>query len=218
MNELLIYSFLIITIVVTIEYYKQLTKVKKEYVKAKGIVTDIILSFKRELQKEREKLERVIYQIDTISSKNDDTENLVKKNINQIQKIELRMKKKLQRTEEINGIAKRIEEINGIAKRIEEINGKIPSLIMQQNKITEQVASIEKTVKPTTKSLNTAIPIRKDKALASLNETEIVVLKILMSEGSKTVPEIKEKINLSREHTARLMKKLYDKGYLERNS
>jgi DNA-binding Lrp family transcriptional regulator len=31
-------------------------------------------------------------------------------------------------------------------------------------------------------------------------------------------PEIKGKIKLSREHTARLMKKLYESGYLERET
>jgi DNA-binding MarR family transcriptional regulator len=44
------------------------------------------------------------------------------------------------------------------------------------------------------------------------------VLEMLTSEGSKTAPEIKDRIRLSREHTARLMKKLYEKGYLERET
>jgi len=37
-------------------------------------------------------------------------------------------------------------------------------------------------------------------------------------EGPKTAPEIKDRIRLSREHTARLMKKLYEEGYLERDT
>jgi len=51
-----------------------------------------------------------------------------------------------------------------------------------------------------------------------LTETEIMVLEMLLSEGSKTAPEIKERVGLSREHTARLMKKLYEEGYLERET
>jgi predicted transcriptional regulator len=39
---------------------------------------------------------------------------------------------------------------------------------------------------------------------------------MLSEEGAKTAPEIKERVSLSREHTARLMKKLYEGGYLER--
>jgi len=62
------------------------------------------------------------------------------------------------------------------------------------------------------------IPIKRDKALAALTDTEIQVLEMLSKEGSKTAPEIKEHVQLSREHTARLMKKLYEDGYLEREA
>jgi len=62
------------------------------------------------------------------------------------------------------------------------------------------------------------IPIKRDKALAALTETEIAVLEMLSREGAKTAPEIKERVHLSREHTARLMKKLYEEGYLEREA
>ncbi len=41
---------------------------------------------------------------------------------------------------------------------------------------------------------------------------------MLSSEGPKTAPEIKDRVKLSREHTARLMKKLYEGGYLERET
>jgi DNA-binding Lrp family transcriptional regulator len=46
----------------------------------------------------------------------------------------------------------------------------------------------------------------------------VIVLEMLSAEGSKTAPEIKDRVKLSREHTARLMKKLYEKGYLERET
>jgi DNA-binding MarR family transcriptional regulator len=62
------------------------------------------------------------------------------------------------------------------------------------------------------------VPIKRDKALAALTETEIAVLEMLSQEGAKTAPEIKERVHLSREHTARLMKKLYEEGYLEREA
>ena len=39
---------------------------------------------------------------------------------------------------------------------------------------------------------------------------------MLSSEGPKTAPEIKDRVHLSREHTARLMKKIYEEGYVER--
>jgi DNA-binding MarR family transcriptional regulator len=62
------------------------------------------------------------------------------------------------------------------------------------------------------------MPIKRDKAMAALTDTEISVLEMLSKEGDKTAPEIKERVHLSREHTARLMKKLYEGGYLEREA
>ena len=54
--------------------------------------------------------------------------------------------------------------------------------------------------------------------MAPLNETELAVLELLSTRGKGSTPEIKENIGLSREHTARLLKKLYEEGYLERSS
>jgi len=67
-------------------------------------------------------------------------------------------------------------------------------------------------------AVQTAIPIKKETVLAPLTETELSVLEFLTKEGEKTAPWIKEKISLTREHTARLMKKLYREGYLERDT
>ena len=36
--------------------------------------------------------------------------------------------------------------------------------------------------------------------------------------GEGAVPEIKVRIDKTREHTARLLKKLYDKGFIDRNT
>jgi predicted transcriptional regulator len=66
--------------------------------------------------------------------------------------------------------------------------------------------------------IEAAIPIRKEKALEPLTETELMVLETIGREGEKTAPEIREKIGLTREHTARLMKKLYKDGYMERDT
>ena len=54
--------------------------------------------------------------------------------------------------------------------------------------------------------------------MAPLTETELAVLEVLAKEGDKTAPEMRERVRLTREHTARLMKKLYEDGYLERDT
>ncbi|MGQ9718542.1 MAG: hypothetical protein ACUVWK_01630 [Nitrososphaerales archaeon] len=52
--------------------------------------------------------------------------------------------------------------------------------------------------------------------LEGLSPTERLVIGLL-KEGALTVRQIQQKINKSREHTARLMKKLFESGYVLRN-
>jgi predicted transcriptional regulator len=47
-------------------------------------------------------------------------------------------------------------------------------------------------------------------------ETEVKVLRLLV-QGAKTSAQIKEEVGRSREHTARLMKNLFDRGLVIRN-
>ncbi len=47
--------------------------------------------------------------------------------------------------------------------------------------------------------------------------TELQVLTLLANEGPKSAPEIGKYVGRSREHTARLMKKLFDEGYVRRD-
>src|SRR2546422_1500847 len=47
--------------------------------------------------------------------------------------------------------------------------------------------------------------------------TELQVLTMLANEGPKSAPEIGRVVGRSREHTARLMKKLYQEGYIRRD-
>lgn len=54
--------------------------------------------------------------------------------------------------------------------------------------------------------------------LASLTPTERETLDILSHEGPKPAPELGKRLDKSREHTARLMKKLYLEGYVDRES
>lgn len=56
---------------------------------------------------------------------------------------------------------------------------------------------------------------KKTEMLRELSPTEELVLKLLM-EGVQTPKQIQQRINKSREHTARLMKRLFELGYVTR--
>src|SRR5215831_1498084 len=62
------------------------------------------------------------------------------------------------------------------------------------------------------------VPIGEIGSLPSITTpTELQVLTLLATEGPKSAPEIGKAVARSREHTARLMKKLYLEGYIRRD-
>ena len=54
--------------------------------------------------------------------------------------------------------------------------------------------------------------------MGALTPTEHQVLEILRRDGPKAAPELGRRMRKSREHMARLMKKLYLDGYVDRES
>jgi DNA-binding MarR family transcriptional regulator len=62
------------------------------------------------------------------------------------------------------------------------------------------------------------LPVPGGDALAALTPTERHTLEILGREGPKAAPELGRRMRKSREHMARLMKKLYLDGYVDRES
>jgi predicted HTH transcriptional regulator len=97
-------------------------------------------------------------------------------------------------------------------KDIADLKEKFNDVTRIQQELKKQVFEIPET------KIETAIPIKRERALAPLTETELHVLEIIAEGGEKTAPEIKDLIKLTREHSARLVKKLYEEGYLERST
>jgi CTP-dependent riboflavin kinase len=116
---------------------------------------------------------------------------------------------------QVTSIAK-LAEVSETEKKlnidIEDLKKRIDDLAKPQEEITKQALEIPEA------KIEAAIPIKREHALARLTETELRVLEIIADAGEKTAPEIKDLIKLTREHSARLVKKLYEEGYLERNT
>jgi uncharacterized membrane protein len=215
--ELLFGVLLTATVLSSAEYYRQVRKAQKEYQKAKGIVEEIVFSFDRELKRESERLAAVAFTVENNLAKVDTS-------LDRIDRIE----KKVEPTEvQLKGIAQIKTDITAnvtnILAGITSLESKIKDIDTAQETLKTKVSGLEEqiqklTIIPEVKNEPPApaIVLRRDKAMSALTDTEIQVLEMLASQGSKTAPEIKEKVNLSREHTARLMKKLYEEGYVER--
>jgi hypothetical protein len=207
--SILIIVILVIIIISSSEYYRQIRKAQKEYQKSKNIIEDIVVSFNRELKRKATKIEVIGYKVNSILAKSDSRINQVKlleKNMVPFKEHLLKFDKEKEdyesKTSNLEIRIQNMDDINQrLKKRVETIEAKLIRLT--------EMPEIQR---------DSVIPIRREKAMSAITETEIKVLELLTNEGGKTAPEIKNRINLSREHTARLMKKLYEKGYLERET
>lgn len=202
------------TVAASVEYDRQIRRAQKEYEKARDLVEDIVLSFNRELKREADKLEVIAFKVEGSSSKADVS----------LKKIDSVEKKIAPLEEQLGSINQTIGQSNtnilsgltGLELKIKDIEASQETLRVKISGFEEQLQKI--TVAPPEGRAEPVILIKRDKALAALTDTEIAVLEMLSKEGAKTAPEIKERVKLSREHTARLMKKLYEEGYLERET
>jgi predicted nucleic acid-binding Zn-ribbon protein len=197
------------TLSVAVEYYRILRRATSEYEKAKDSLEDVVLSFDRQLLQQANKLEATTNKVNALSSKVDDPSHRLVDLEKDMQTIESRL------TSAQTTVQEETAKVEGLNKKLEELATSHSALTGKVSSVEEQIERLQAIPEP---SVQAAIPIRRDKALAPLTETELSVLEMLASEGSKTAPEIKDRIRLSREHTARLMKKLYEGGYLERDT
>jgi DNA-binding MarR family transcriptional regulator len=195
------------TVAASVEYYRQIRKAQKEYEKAKDVIEDIVLSFNRELKREADRLELIAYKVEGNSAKADTS----------LRKIDNVEKKMAPLENQFGAVSQNnaniLSGLTGLESKIKDIEASQETLRLKIAGFEEQIQKF--TVAPEIKS-EPVVPIRRDKAMAALTDTEIAVLEMLSSEGPKTAPKIKDRVQLSREHTARLMKKLYEEGYLER--
>lgn len=189
-----------LTIVTTLAYYKRIRRATTEYEEAKGVVDDVIVSFDKQLQRQEEHGQIVDHTIKSISVR---SENIAER----LDEFENRFNTRLSSLDvKVTGAA----EIESLKNELTTLNNKIEDLSKAQEVSKLSVAA------PLDVQIETAIPIRRERALAPLTDTELRVLEFIASGDEKTAPEVKDMIKLTREHTARLMKKLYEAGYLER--
>ena len=206
---LLLGVLLATTIVASVEYYIQVRKAQEEYKKARESVEDIVLSFNRELKREADRLELVAYKVEGSTAK-------ANASLKKAESIE----------EKIAPIESKVKSIAGndekLLLKIAEVATKTQNIEVSHQTLKTKIAALEAQVQKLAEvpeiRREPVIPIRRDKAMSALTDTEVIVLEMLSAEGPKTAPKIKDRVRLSREHTARLMKKLYEKGYLERET
>jgi len=193
---------LIVTMGFAVLYYRRIKRVREMYEEARGAVGDVVISFNRQLQRQENRLGAVAYKTEVLAARSEDYTKKLKTHDRQVSDL-------VTKVESFAEIEQRV------SAQIENVNKKVIDIIAKQENLVKKLAEVPAAPEPKIKA---AIPIKRERALAPLTETELSVLEFLASEGEKTAPQIRSMIKLTREHTARLMKKLYEKGYLERDS
>jgi DNA-binding MarR family transcriptional regulator len=201
-------ALLFVTISALFLYYRRIRVLRQEYERARGAVEDIVIGVDSQFQRQKDSFLFVAQKVEATSLEN-------KKVVKKIEECD----RKLTDFAKVLGDVPQIEE--KVSGQIEEMRSEVKGIKEAQNKVIKKLVEVEKIKQeayvPEAK-IEAAIPIKREKALEPLTETELRVLETIGREGEKTAPEIKEKIGLTREHTARLMKKLYKDGYLERDT
>ncbi len=122
---------------------------------------------------------------------------------------------RLQKTEKLLG-----ESLNWI-KQIADSVLQAPQATSVTSRVVEEVPEVVRSVaQPTVNqsSIRTDPSVVQPGSLNSITTpTELQVLTLLANQGPKSAPEIGKFVGRSREHTARLMRKLFDEGYVRRD-
>jgi len=201
-------ALLFVTVSTLLLYYRRIKTLRQEYERARGVVEDIVVGVDSQFQTQKDRVLFVAQKVEATSLEN-------KKVVNKIEECE----RQLADFTKVVGVVPQIEE--KFSGQLEEMRSEVKGIKEAQDKVMEKLVEVEKIRQevyiPEAK-IEAAIPIKREKALEPLTETELMVLETIGKEGEKTAPEIREKIGLTREHTARLMKKLYKDGYLERDT
>jgi dihydropteroate synthase len=197
--------FIIIIIILTYKYYNKVLDAQKEYAVAKQLVSNIVLTFRKRVNEQNTKVDNILYDIEELQSS-----------------IEKRRKQEIYFQDNINDIIKSVTSVFTINKKLVDnfivMNTKIDKLKTTDKILYDTLELFKKEQKELLQKPILKLPSDQRKSFVKLTRTEIQIIQILLSEGAKTAPKIMDEINKTREHTSRLMKKLWQEGYIERDT
>ncbi len=185
-------SLFVVMIVGSYIVYQRVVMAQEEYEDSKDAVRNISSGFTRQVK-------RMESELDRIESEALQAKYMANEAMNSGQGTGDATLKGLEKVKELS------DRVDTIETSIESMRGDLQK-IASQPRIMQQVP------------VTAPIPVEGDNILQQITGTELEVLKMIVDLGEGTVPEIKDVIGKTREHTARLLKKLYEKGYIDRNT
>jgi hypothetical protein len=188
-------SLLLVTTVASYIYYKRIRQAQEEYEGSKDLVRVITSGFRREVDKIAKSISGL--REDASAAQYAASESL-----------------KASR-DAVELVRMGVEESKGQSERLEEAEKTIQQLRAEVEQLSQRPVVA---VQPPSAAVQAPIPVQGDAVLDGLTPTELDVLALIEEMGEGTVPDIRERIGKTREHTARLLKKLYDRGFIDRNT
>jgi len=188
-----LFMFIFTAIIVTI-YYKRTREASREFVTAKTVLEDVILSFTRDLRVQQEGMQEVAARSEKSWS---ESSRLIENLGLEVPHIRNELRDSAEIQQEI------LKKFEVLTKRVDDLAPRGAEALGEVGVFE----SLGREVGISAGGVAPSIPIRREQALAPLTETELKILRLLDVGGDKTAPEIRKVIGLTREHTARLMKK-----------
>ena len=182
-----------VTTIASFIYYKRISQAQQEYEESRDIVRGITNGFTRQIS-------RLMAAISGFEIDASDAQRMAAQALEASRKA---VEASNSGVDERKLLAQRFE---GTEKTIEEIRKEIRELSKRPVPLVRAVP------------LDAPIPLQQRDVLDQLTPTEFDVLTLIDEMGEGSVPEIRERIQKTREHTARLLKKLFDKGFIDRNT
>ena len=188
-------------------YRNKLVLVEKEYQNAKNIIRNIVITLKNRQEDHENKIDDVLYNIEKLSSRIELLDSSIEDQNKKILSVD-------------DGVKTALMANAKVSQRMLDIDEALRSGMISRRGPSEALPSIEKKGTILRQEVTTPLqsPVWNESVLDDLTETEKQILTILVKEGEKTAPEIEKRIDKTREHTSRLMKKLFRNGYVNRNT
>ena len=186
-------ALFLVTIVASYLFHQRIKMAQTKYEDSKNIVRNITSGFTKQVKQMESDLDRL--ESEALQAKFMASEAINAKQGNSEATLA-----GLEKVKEL------VDRVDGIEESIDLMKKDLSKLASQPRVIVPQGP------------VDAPIPVQGEDILQTLTDTELEVLKMIVDFGEGTVPEIKEQIQKTREHTARLLKKLYDKGFIDRNT
>ena len=204
------FLFLLIILIIFFYYLKsyrsKLILVEKEYEKSKNIIKNIVITFNKKQEDQESKIEGVLYNIESLVSRVELLDSTIKDHKKKILTIDDDIKTALLANVKMSQRLLDLDEADRFGVISHRSLDSPPEIEKQKASIyRERINQIPE-------------PVSTNGVLNGLTETEKQILTILVKQGEKTAPEIEKIIDKTREHTSRLMKKLFTAGYVNRNT